>query len=81
MSSSSDKPHPRQLELRWIGQGTPTPLSQRMIICGTEGSKWLLLESPSPGKCMHEATAAHAQQAENNFHDMSLCSLTSTNIT
>ena len=78
MSSSSDKPHPRQLELRWIGEGTPTPLSQRMIICGTEGCKWLLLEPPSPGKCMHEATAAYAQQPENDLLDMLLCSLIST---
>ena len=48
MPSSSSKPHPRQLELRWIGKGTPTQLSQKMIIGGTEGSKWLLLETPLP---------------------------------
>ena len=50
MPSSSSKPHPRQLELRWPGKGTPTQLSQKMVIGGTEGSKWLLLESPSPGE-------------------------------
>ena len=52
MSSSSDKPHPRDLELRWTGKGTPTPLSQKMVISGVKGSKWLLMETPSPGECM-----------------------------
>ena len=51
MSSSSDKPHPRDLELRWTGKGTPIPLSQKMVISGVQGSKWLLMETPSPGKC------------------------------
>ena len=50
MPSSSSKPHPRQLELRWTGKGTPTQLSQKMVIGGTEGYKWLLLESPSSGE-------------------------------
>ena len=40
MSSSYDKPHPRELELRWTGKGTPTPLSQKMVIGGVKGSKW-----------------------------------------
>ena len=50
MSSSSDKPHPRDLELRWTGKGTPTPLSQKMVIGGVKGSKWLLMETPSAGE-------------------------------
>ena len=50
MSSSSDKPHPRDLELRWTGKGTPTPLSQKMVISGVKGSKWLLMETPSAGE-------------------------------
>ena len=31
MPSSSSKPHPRQLELRWTGKGTLTQLSQRWL--------------------------------------------------
>ena len=61
MSSSSDKPHPRDLELRWTGKGTPTPLSQKMVISGVKGSKWLLMQTPSAGElCMlmqHESRA------------------------
>ena len=53
MSSSSDKPHPRDLELRWTGKGTPTPLSQKMVIAGVKGSKWLLMETPSLGELYH----------------------------
>ena len=53
MSSSSSKPHPRELELRWSGKGTPTPLSQKMVIGGVKGSKWLLMETPSPGEWYH----------------------------
>ena len=59
MSSSSDKPHPRGLELRWTGKGTPTPLSQKMVLCGVKGSKFLLLEIPSAGEwCAHVASRA-----------------------
>ena len=50
MPSSSDKPHPRDLELRWTGKGTPTPLSQKMVIGGVKGFKWLLMETPSAGE-------------------------------
>ena len=50
MSSSSDKPHPRDLELKWIGKGTPTPLSQKMVIGGVKGFKWLFMETPSAGE-------------------------------
>ena len=51
MPSYSSKPHPRQLELQWTGEeGTQTQLSQKMVIGGTEGTKWLWLESPPPGK-------------------------------
>ena len=59
MSSSSDKPHPRDLELRWTGRGTPTPLSQKMVISGVKGSKWLLMETPSAGEWyVHAASRA-----------------------
>ena len=52
MPSSSSRPHPRQLELRWTGNDIPTLLSQKMTLSGTEGSKWLLIEYPPPGECM-----------------------------
>ena len=55
MSSSSDKPHPRDLELKWTGKGTPTPLSQKMVISGVKGFKWLLMETPSAGECYAHA--------------------------
>ena len=59
MSSSYDKPHPRELELRWTGKGTPTPLSQKMVIGGVKGSKWLLMETPPAGEwCAHAASRA-----------------------
>ena len=59
MPSSSDKPHPRDLELRWTGKGTPTPLSQKMVIGGVKGFKWLLMETPSAGEwCAHAASRA-----------------------
>ena len=50
MPSSSSRPHPRQLELMWAGNGMPTLLSQKMTLSGTEGSKWLLLEHPPPSE-------------------------------
>ena len=57
MSSSSNKPHPRELELRWTGKGTPTPLSQKMVIGGIKESRWLLMETPSAGEwCAHAAS-------------------------
>ena len=52
MPSSSSRPHPRLLELRWTGNGIPTSLSQKMTLSGTEGSKWLLMEYPPPSECM-----------------------------
>ena len=52
MPSSSSRLYPRKLELRWIGKGIPTPLSQKMTLSGTEGSKWILLEYQPPGECM-----------------------------
>ena len=52
MPSSSSRLYPRKLELRWIGNGIPTLLSQKMTLSGTEGSKWILLEYPPPGECM-----------------------------
>ena len=58
MSSSSSKPHPRDLELRWTGKGTPTPLSQKMVIGGVKGFKWLLMETPSAGESIVYAHAA-----------------------
>ena len=59
MSSSSDKPHPRDLELRWTGKGTPTPLSQKMVISGVRGFKWLLMETPSLGEWFTHACKKH----------------------
>ena len=53
MPSSSSSPQPRQLELKWTGNGIPTLLSQKMTLSGTEGPKWLLLEHPPPSECMH----------------------------
>ena len=50
MPSSSSRPYPRELELRWTGNGTPTLLSQKMTLSGTEGSKWLLMEYPPPSE-------------------------------
>ena len=52
MPSTSSRPHARQLELKWTGNGIPTLLSQKMTLSGTEGSKWLLLEHPPPSECM-----------------------------
>ena len=59
MSSSSSKPHPPVLELKWTGKGTPTPLSQKLVIGGVKESKWILMETPSTGEwCAHAPNRA-----------------------
>ena len=48
MSSSDCMPTPCQLEMRWIGQGMPKPVQQKVILEGSKGHKWLSIEYPPP---------------------------------
>ena len=47
-SSSTCVPTPCQLMLEWTGKGKPKPVSQKIVLEGSEGHKWFRIHYPPP---------------------------------
>ena len=45
-SSSTSVPSHGQLLLEWVGEGRPEDISQKLILEGSEGPKWLRIRYP-----------------------------------